>query len=184
MTTDELLTTPLRDEHGNDCRLELIRGELKMKPLNSARHGILCAELCAVLANFNRGKRPGLFYGAGTGFIVEKNPDTVLSADAAFIRKERLADIEDHDRYAPFAPDLAVEVIGTEDKVFEIDDKIVLFFGAGSRMVWIIKPESRTVSVYTSPFEVRILGERDTLEGGDVLPGFSYELSKLFAAVQ
>ena len=184
MTADELLATPHRDEHGNDCRLELIRGELRRKPLNNALHGILCAELCAVLKNFDAGKRSGLFYGAGTGFVVEKNPDTVLSADAAFIRRERLADIEDHEKFAPFAPDLAVEVIDTEDTVFEIDDKIALFFGAGSRTVWVIKPERRAVSVYTSPSEVQILGEQDRLEGGDVLPGFSYELAKLFAAVQ
>ena len=84
----------------------------------------------------------------------------------------------------PFAPDLAVEVLSPSNTVREMEQKIDLYFGAGSRMVWIVSPERRTVSVYTSPFEVRILREQDTLEGGDVLPGFSYELSKLFAAVQ
>jgi Uma2 family endonuclease len=47
-----------------------------------------------------------------------------------------------------------------------------------------VNPKRRAVAVYRSPDEVSILGEQDTLEGGDVLPGFSYELSKLFSAVK
>ncbi|MDT5294832.1 MAG: hypothetical protein QOJ76_1712, partial [Acidobacteriota bacterium] len=43
ITADELLVMPHRDEHGNDCRLELIRGELKVMSPTKPLHGILCA---------------------------------------------------------------------------------------------------------------------------------------------
>ena len=62
-----------------------------------------------------------------------------------------------------------------------MDEKIALYFAAGSRAVWVFNPKKRTVAVYASPSDVRILGEQDTLDGGEVLPGFTLDLSKLFA---
>ena len=52
---------------------------------------------------------------------------------------------------------------------------------AGSRLVWVFNPKRRTVAVYRSPLDVRIIAEADALDGGDVLPGFNLDLSKLFA---
>ena len=51
----------------------------------------------------------------------------------------------------------------------------------GARAVWVFNPKKRTAAVYTSPLDVRVLSEQETLEGGDVLPGFTLQLSKLFA---
>src|SRR3712207_6860101 len=45
-------------------------------------------------------------------------------------------------------------------------------FSTGVRLVWYVEPESRTVRVYTSPSDLQLLTEADTLEGGEVLPGF------------
>jgi hypothetical protein len=50
-------------------------------------------------------------------------------------------------------------------------------------LVWIVDPETRTVTVHTGPEERTILTETDTLTGGDVLPGFSLPLAQLFARV-
>ena len=184
VTADELLTMPHRDEHGNYCLLELVRGEVRRMSPTGGTHGYICFELGAELRTFIKARDLGAGFGAETGFLVERNPDSVLGADIAFVSKKRLKGIENFDKFIPFAPDLAVEVLSPSNTVSEIDEKIALYFAAGARMVWIVKPKQRTVSVYTSPFDVRILREGDTLDGGDVLPGFSYELSKLFAAVQ
>jgi Uma2 family endonuclease len=48
-------------------------------------------------------------------------------------------------------------------------------------MVWIIDPEDRTVTVYRTPDEGRVLQESATLSGDDVLPGFSCRVAELFA---
>jgi Uma2 family endonuclease len=184
ITADELLVMPRRDEHGNDCCLELIRGEVKRMSPGGGTHGKLCMKLGAVLLAFVESNDLGAVFGAETGFTVERDPDSVLGADAAFVTKERLQSVEDEDKFLPFAPDLAVEVLSKSNTVAEIDEKIALYFAAGSRQVWIVNPKRRTVAVYSSPFDVRIFGEQDTLEGGDVLPGFSYELSKLFSSVK
>lgn len=184
ITADELLGMPRRNEHGNYRILELIRGELKTMSPTGVTHGILCVRVGAALNSFVEEAGLGVVCGAETGFIVERNPDSVLGADAAFISNERLKGVENIDKFAPFAPDLAIEVLGPGNTVKEIEEKISLYFAAGSRAVWVFNPKRRTVAVYGSPFDVRILSEQETLDGGDVLPGFTLELSKLFAAVK
>jgi Uma2 family endonuclease len=181
ITADELLVMPHRDENGNDCLLELIRGELKVMSPSKPLHGIVCAYVATELSNFVREHDLGVVVGAETGFIVERDPDTVLGVDAAFISHERLATIEDLDKFAPFAPDLAVEVMSPSNTAREMDEKTALYFGAGARAVWIFNPKKKTVAAYTSPSDVRLLSEQDTLDGGEVLPGFKLELAKLFA---
>jgi Uma2 family endonuclease len=184
ITADELLVMPHHDDHGNNCRLELLRGELKVMAPTGGTRGILCLELAMLIGNFIKAHDLGAAFGAETGFIVEQNSDTVLGIDVAFVSHERLRTIENLDKFIPFAPDLAVEVLSPGNTVSEMDEKIALYFSAGSRQVWIVKPKQRSVAVYSSPFDVRILGEKDTLDGGDVLPGFTLELSKLFGALK
>lgn len=181
ITADELLVMPHRDEHGNDCRLELIRGELKVMSPSKPLHGIICAEIAAELRDFVRGHDLGVVVGAETGFIVERDPDTVLGVDAGFISNERLPTIEDLDKFATSAPDLAVEVMSPSNTTREMEKKVALYFAAGARAVWVFNPKKRTAAVYTSPTDVKVLSEQETLEGGEVLPGFRLELSKLFA---
>ena len=181
ITADELLVMPHRDEHGNDCRLELIRGELKVMSPSKPLHGIICARIAAKLGRSVEEHDLGEVVGAETGFIVERNPDTVLGVDAAFISHERLSTIEDLDKFAPFAPDLAVEVMSPSNTIREMGEKVALYFGAGARAVWVFNPKKRTAAVYNSSSDVRVFSEQETLEGGEVLPGFTLELSKLFS---
>ncbi|HVF67023.1 MAG TPA: Uma2 family endonuclease [Pyrinomonadaceae bacterium] len=181
ITADELFVMPHRDEHGNDCRLELIRGEVRRMSPTGITHGFLCIEVGAEVRNFVKGHDLGIVCGAETGFVVERDPDSVIAADVAFISHERLATVEDPDKFGPSAPDLAVEVLSPGNRPGEMSEKIALYFAAGARAVWVFNPKKKTVAVYASPSDVRVLSEHDTLEGGEVLPGFRLELSKLFA---
>jgi Uma2 family endonuclease len=181
ITADELLVMPHRDEQGNYCLLELIRGELRRMSPTGITHGAFCNEVGRQVGNFVVARDLGIVCGAETGFIVERDPDSVLGADVAFISHERRAKIENPDKFGPFAPDLAVEVLSPGNRPGEIAEKVALYFGAGARAVWVFNPKKRTVAVYTSTTDVRILGEQETLDGGEVLPGFTLDLAKLFA---
>lgn len=182
MTAVELEELPSMMD-GNDYRYELIRGELKILSLNEPVHGIITARITMLVGQYKKSFDLGLFCVA-TGFIVERDPDTVLGADVAFISHNRLAAIENFDNFIPFAPDLAIEVLNSTDAVEAIHEKVALYFAAGSKALWIFYPKRRTVAVYASPTDVRILTEADTLDGGDVLPGFQLSLAKLYAVIK
>lgn len=79
------------------------------------------------------------------------------------------------------APDLAVEVLSRGNTPGEMERKRRDYFAAGVRLVWEVDPRTRTVHVYTAADAVTTLTERDTLDGGDVLPGFTLPVKQLFA---
>lgn len=179
ITADELFELP-HDMNGNDYRSELNQGELKLMPPTGGEHGLVTADITIEIGVFVKANNLGRVFGAETGFILERDPDTVKGADVAFITHERLAQIERIERYVPFAPDIAVEVLSPSNSVLEIEEKIDLYFAAGAKLIWIINPRRKTVSVYSAPDKSKTLTEKDTLDGGDVLPGFTHELAKLF----
>jgi Uma2 family endonuclease len=78
------------------------------------------------------------------------------------------------------APDLAVEVLSEGNTKREMDRKVGEYFDAGVRLVWLIDPKKRTARVYSDPRRSIIVREDQSLDGGDVLPGFSVALSVLF----
>lgn len=179
MSAEELAAMP-NSEHGNDYLYELIEGELKKMSPTKPMHGIVTARLTVVVGQHVEAEDLGEVFGAETGFLVKSNPDTVLATDLAFVTHERLETIENIEKFVPFAPDLAVEVLSPSNTIDEIDGKIDAYFAAGTRLVWVANHKRRTLRVYRSPNDIRILSETDTLDGGDVLPGFTYELKRLF----
>ncbi len=52
ITADELLVMPHRDEHGNDCILELIRGEVRRMSPSGITHGFFCTDLALEIGGF------------------------------------------------------------------------------------------------------------------------------------
>jgi Uma2 family endonuclease len=87
---------------------------------------------------------------------------------------------------APIAdlfPNLAVEVLSKGNTRKEMARKLEEYFLAGSQLVWMVDPATRTVGVHESPDRFTTLTESDTLDGGNVLPGFALPLQELFARV-
>ena len=80
-------------------------------------------------------------------------------------------------------PDLAVEVVSPNDLAPELDEKLEDYQKAGVRLVWVIYPESRTVTVYRGDGSVSRLHQDDELSGEDVIPGFRCEVRSLFPPV-
>ena len=58
--------------------------------------------------------------------------------------------------------------------------KLGEYFSAGVQVVWIVNPRKRTVQVYTAVHRSVVFTESETLDGGDVLPGFVLRLKELF----
>lgn len=164
-----------------DC-FELVDGELimMMSPA-SWLHGHLVMKIGLVLGAYVDENNLGMTFGEQTGFILTRDPDTVRAPDAAFVREERIPLERDLTEYFPGAPDLVVEVLSLSNRAPAMKRKLAQYFAAGTRLAWVVDPKMRLITVHAPDREPTILHESDALEGEDVLPGFRYDIAKLFA---
>lgn len=116
------------------------------------------------------------------GIYTRQDPDSVRGADVLYISNERFARVSKERAFLDVAPELVVEVVSPEDRPGEVARKLGEYFDAGVRLVWLADPLARSVTVYRSMTDVRQLRAGDSLDGGDVLPGFSVPLEVLFEA--
>jgi Uma2 family endonuclease len=121
----------------------------------------------------------GRLLAAETGFRLFTNPDTVRAPDVAFVRHDRIPNPMPRG-FAEFAPDLAVEVLSPDDRPGEVLEKVSDWLKGGTRLVWVVDPERRSARAYRDDGDIRLLGETDSLEGEDVLPGFNCQVRELF----
>ena len=77
-------------------------------------------------------------------------------------------------------PDLAVEVTSPNDRAEDQRGKVLEYFEAGVRLVWVVYPTHRLIDVYEAPDRVRVLAGAAELDGGEVVPGFRVGLATLF----
>ena len=143
MTAEELLQLP-----DDNWRYELIRGGLRRMAPAGWEHGVLAMRIGSRLDQFVTANRLGIVLAAETGFILERNPDTVRAPDAAFVRLDRIPARSLPKGYWSGAPDLAVEVISPSDSAQEVDEKVDTWLSGGASEVWTIDPVSRAVVLH------------------------------------
>lgn len=177
VTADELLAMP-----DDGYRYELVKGELlKMAPTGD-EHGDVTMELAGSLHQYVKKNNLGKIYAAETGFKLESDPDTVRAPDIAFVARERIEKTGRLRGFRSGAPDLVVEVLSPGDRVSKVERKVAEWLGGGARMVWVVSPKLRTVTVYHSLTDIITLTERDRLDGGEVVPGFQIEVTDIFGS--
>jgi Uma2 family endonuclease len=162
-------------------RYELVRGELRKMPPAGSEHGYLALRIASRLERHVDANGLGRTYIAETGFKLASDPDTVRAPDAAFVSRERVEKVGRIEGYWPGPPDLAVEVVSPGDTHAQVVEKALAWLEAGCRMVLVADPEQRTVAVYRSLANIRILTEDDAIEGGDVVPGWKLPVAEIFA---
>ena len=181
MTTDIKLTTAdeLLDMPTDGVRYELVRGELSKITPPGQYQGELTLNVAGDLRHQVRKNRLGKVY-AETDYILATDPDTVRAPDVSYIHQRRLDEVGETDGFWPGAPDLAVEVISPNDRYVEVADKVAGWLGAGARMVVVVNPRNRTVAVHRSLTNVTHLTEDDTLDGGEVVAGWTMQIADIF----
>lgn len=152
-----------------------------MAPPPGSEHGEVTMNLAAPLFQHVKQNRLGIVYAAETGFKLESNPDTVRAPDIAFVRQETIDTTGRTTGYRSGAPDLVVEVLSPSDTFGKVEAKVKQWLENGARAVWVVSPKLRTVTIYRSLSDIVTLTERDTLNGGDVIPGFEMKVAEIFS---
>ena len=151
---------------------ELVRGQLIVREPPGTRHGRIAANLCIILGSFVRREKLGAVSAQDTGFKIESDPDTVRAPDVAYLSSARMSSVGPRG-YAAVAPDLAAEVMSPNDRAGEILTKVGAWLSAGSRLVWVVDPDREEVRVYRPNGSVTIIPGDGSLDGEDVVQGFS-----------
>ena len=174
MTADELLA--MRDD---GYKYELRQGELIRMVPPGLDHGRFGGRLYRPLADHVEARELGEVTFE-FGFRLSPDPDTVRAPDVAFFRGGRVEPIGSHPGYVEGAPDLAVEVVSPNDTAADVREKVADYLSAGTRLVWLVYPRVRTVTIYRAngTVEERTVGQ--SLDGEDVVPGFSIPVERIF----
>jgi Uma2 family endonuclease len=178
VTAEQLLKMP-----DDGQRYELVAGQVRKMAPAGWEHGIVGGRLHGLLTHHVLKCELGEVFLAETGFVLARNPDTVRAPDIAFIEKHRVAAAPREEAFWPGAPDLAVEVVSPSDTVNEVDEKVKAWLDAGTRLVWVVNPKGRNVTVYRSSTDLEILTENNELSGENIVPGFRCRIGEIFRSL-
>ena len=167
---------------GQGIRGELIRGVLHETMIMGQEHGKIIMKLGFLLNAFILPRKLGVLTGSDAGVLLERDPDTVRAPDIAYFTAAKMPLEARIPGYAEMPPDLAVEVVSPSDNRRAVHDKARMWLRYGVALVWVVQPDTRTVAVYEAGRAVVTLSEYDTLDGLDVLPGFTCTVNDIFAS--
>lgn len=156
---------------------ELVQGVLVREPRPSRPHGRYQMLLGAALVTWGRGA--GAEVTAESGYLLSEDPPTLRGPDIGVV-VDPLSRAEVPPGWTRGAPDVVVEILSPSDTSTAIQAKTLDYLEAGARLVWIVDPSARTVTVYRPDGSARVLRAAETLDGEDVLEGFALPLSELF----
>jgi Uma2 family endonuclease len=159
-----------------DKDYEVVDGIMEEK-MAGGKHGRTIMRLGARLQMHVEARNLGDIYSPDTTFQIGQNERL---PDLAFVSVERIPEEGVPEGKWEIAPDLAIEVISPNDPWEKVNSKVAAYFAAGVREVWLVSLGQRTISIYNSPTQIRILKEDDELTSEELLPGFSCRLSEIF----
>ncbi len=181
MTTDELHAIP-----DDGWAYELVRGILVRMPLSSGGASNIGSRLLGRLITYVEDNGLGAVTGEQGGYRLDPaHPrDTEVAPDIGFVRAERAPTPTSPEYFKAWqlAPDLAVEVASENHYAPGMGAKAKTYLAFGTRLVWGVWPRYQRVDVWRPGDETPTpLGVTDTLDGEDVVPGFTYPISRLFS---
>ncbi len=162
-------------------RTELVKGDLVVMAPAGGRHGYVAHRIGLFIGNHVLERNLGRVFAAETGFLLQRDPDTVRAPDVSYVAYGRLAEDEPPSGYMELAPDLAVEVVSPNDSHAAIRGKVQDWLEAGTQLVWVVYPDSRSVTVYSPAVSLQELEDTDILSGAPALPDFTMAVRDLFA---
>ena len=180
MTAEEFYDWSHRPEN-RDKLHELEEGEVVEVSLPGKRHGLVCANGVRVLGNYTHQKQNGNVFANDMGVILERDPDTVRGPDIAlYLETTPFEDQEQ--KYSESVPTMVVEVISPNDRWSKMQKRIMKFLEKGVKMVWLLEPDERSLTVYLPSQAPMVLEGDAEVTGFGVLPDFHCKVSDFFVS--
>jgi Uma2 family endonuclease len=160
--------------------LEWVDNRVLQKVTPQRKHALAQGEFAAALINWSRDRHNGM---AGTEWHFQVRPPGEISRtlvpDVAFLSYDRMPYEEQQATEIPrIAPDVVVEIRSPDDRQKDIDEKVRVYLAAGTTVLFLVDPETRTVTIRDA-HGVRSVGDGDVLEH-PALPGFTLQTHLLF----
>jgi Uma2 family endonuclease len=178
MTAAEFFDWVQRPENQGK-HFELVRGEVVEMSRPGERHCLICGNVTGLLYNYLRQRGRGRVLPNDTGIILEREPDTVRGPDVVFFDDVRPYD-QLNPKFAEGLPALAVEVLSPNDRIGKVTRRITELLHSGIRLVWLIDPDARDVTVYRMGREPQVFEDNQELTGEEVLADFRCRVADLF----
>jgi Uma2 family endonuclease len=161
---------------------EIIKGRIVEMAPAAQDQGFTAGDMIVILGSYVRSKNLGRITAGELGFKLKADPVIVCCPDLAFISKDRVPPKENRTGYFDGAPDLAIEVVSPGNTISEINDKVALYLGAGSKLVWVVNPEREEVQIFRPGDHItsEILRAEDEISGEEVIKGFSCRVAEFF----
>lgn len=157
---------------------ELVDGTLVEKAMGF-KESIVAMAIGRIIGLFISQNRLGLVSGADGFFRLQS---TTRGPDVAFVHRDRLPLGKlPTEPYPSIAPNLVVEVLSEGNTRGEMNRKRLEYFHAGVQLVWIVDIANRTIAIYQSSSDFRLVGEDDSISGESVIPGFECKVQEFFA---
>ena len=159
-------------------------GELVILPMVGFRGNRQETELNTELTIFRRANG-GINASQTSRFRLASG--AIRGPDAAWVTQERYDDAteEERDTVFPGAPDFVAEIRSRTDNLAPLQRKMQLWMDGGARLGWLIDPTNRRVYVYRAgQSEPEALEDPETLDGEDVLTGFSFSVRQYIFDMQ
>jgi len=161
-------------------RTELVKGVVIEMPPPSFNHGKVCWKAGWIVGNFVVPRDLGHIISNDAGVVTERDPDTVRGPDVAYFSYETLARDARPDPYPEVAPDLAVEVRSPSERTGALMAKVGEYLNGGVKVVCVVDPGRRIVTVHTQDEFARVLTDADELTMTEVFPDFRVPVRAFF----
>jgi Uma2 family endonuclease len=179
LTLDQFLARPETKPYS-----EYADGEVWQKPMPDKHHGRLLFFMTLLIQQFLDRTPLGDVIPEWRCVFGPPGEERACIPDVAYATHERQTVTGRNDRaFLWTAPDLAIEVLSPDQHADEFADKLLFYLSHGVRLVWVVNPWERTIRIYRPGEASRLLRTGDTLDGADVLPGFSVAIDDIFARI-
>jgi Uma2 family endonuclease len=178
MTAEQFYDFVHRPEN-RDRIFELEDGEIVEMSRPGKKHGLVCGNVSRILGNYAVAKKRGYVCTNDTGIVVARDPDRVRGPDVMFFEDAKVYE-EVGEKFSETPPLLAVEVLSPNDKFGKVNRRIQDQLRFGARLVWLLDPESMTVTVYRPEKQHFVLDDAEELTGDEVLPEFRCRVAEFF----